>query len=112
MSELGSLRERMPRAPFVGQAGYGAIQLTKKGLVNALEDMLGFTGSTCDMPEFKRRLKVALKKLKTADTPDALRVEDFVLAPVNGVLTITVYLSRWNEQRTMSPEEQEFNELD
>lgn len=77
-----------------------------------VDDMLGFTGSTCDMPEFKRRLKVALKKLKTADTPDELRVEDFVLAPVNGVLTITVYLSRWNERRTMSPEEQEFDELD
>ena len=77
-----------------------------------VDDMLGFTGSTCDMPEFKRRLKVALKKLKSADTPDEIRVEDFVLGPVEGVLTITVYLSRWNEQKTMSPEEQEFNELD
>lgn len=77
-----------------------------------VEDMHGFTGSTCDAPEFKRRLKVALKKLQTAETPDEIRVEDFVLASAEGVLTITVYLSRWNEQRTLSPEEQEFNELD
>lgn len=78
----------------------------------AVADMLGFTGSTCDMPEFKRRLKVALKKLKSAETPDEIRVEDFVLAPEDGVLKITVYLSRWNELRAMSPDEMEFNELD
>lgn len=78
----------------------------------AIEDMHGFTGSTCDVTEFKRRLKVSLKKLQTVDTPDELRVEDFVFGPVEGVMTITVYLSRWNEQKTMSPEEQEFNELD
>jgi hypothetical protein len=78
----------------------------------AIDDMHGFTGSTCSLAEFRRRLKVALKKLQTADTPDELRVEDFVLATVNGVLTITVYLSSWNEQRTMSPEGMEFAELD
>lgn len=76
----------------------------------AISDMHGFTGSTCNMPEFRRRLKVALKKLKTADTPDDIRVEDFVLDTGKDVLT--VYLSRWNEQRTMSTEEQEFAELD
>lgn len=71
-----------------------------------IADMYGFTGSTCDMAEFRRRLKVALTKLKTADTPEELRVEEFVLDKAKGV--VTVYLSRWNEQRTMSPEESEF----
>lgn len=72
----------------------------------AIADMHGFTGSTCSMTEFRRRLKVALTKLQSADTPDELRVEDFVLDKAKGVLT--VYLSRWNEQRTMSPEESDF----
>lgn len=72
----------------------------------SLEDMLGFTGSTCAMPEFKRRLKLALEKLQKAETPDEIRVEAFVLNAEKGVLT--VYLSRWDERLTMSPEEKEF----
>lgn len=76
----------------------------------AIDDMHGFTGSTCDMAEFRRRLKVALTKLQSADTPDELRVEDFVLDKAKGVLT--VYLSRWNEKRTTSPEESDFEAYD
>jgi hypothetical protein len=102
---------KVPAAAFAGYSGlvrwlatYYSSHANSYPLVIA--DLHGFTGSTCAQAEFRRRLKVALTKLKSAGTPEELRVEEFVLDKAKGVLT--VYLSRWNEQRTMSPEEIEF----
>lgn len=53
--------------------------------------LLNWSGSVCDLREFRRRLKRALLRLQQEDVPQEHRVAAFELTDVN----VTVHLCRW-----------------
>lgn len=58
-----------------------------------LEDLYAYSGSTCEMYEFRRRLKVSLTKLQDEKFPNDFRVTSFELTKK----TLTVSLVRWKD---------------
>lgn len=56
-----------------------------------MSDLLKYSGSICDLREFRRRLKMALTKLATVETPEDFRVARFDLNKTH----VTVHLARW-----------------
>lgn len=63
-----------------------------------VEDLYDYSGSTCGLPEFRRRLKNALAKLESPATPDGIRVECTLFDKVTD--KVEVFLARWNELKT------------
>jgi hypothetical protein len=57
-----------------------------------LKDLYAYSGSTCEMYEFRRRLKTALTKLQDERFPDDFRVSRFDLTKK----TLVVGLVRWS----------------
>lgn len=53
--------------------------------------LLSWSGSVCDLREFRRRLKRALAQLQHDDVPEGVRVAAFELTDSH----VTVYLARW-----------------
>lgn len=57
-----------------------------------LSDLRAKSGSVCNTPEFRRRLKDSLAKLQEPTVSDAIRVAAYELTKE----AVTVYLARWN----------------
>lgn len=57
-----------------------------------IADLHEQSGSTCNNPEFRRRLRESLASLQEPDVEDGIRVEAYVMTKK----TLTVYLARWN----------------
>lgn len=60
--------------------------------------LLSWSGSVCDLREFRRRLKRALLRLQQGDVPEEHRVLAFELTDVS----VTVHLCRWQTDQQVS----------
>lgn len=56
-----------------------------------INELLKYSGSACDLREFRRRLKTALAKLQSEEIPEDIRVASFDLTATH----VTVHLVRW-----------------
>lgn len=56
-----------------------------------ISDLLKYSGSTCELPEFRRRLKNALTKFQELETPEEYRVSELDMNKTH----VTVHLVRW-----------------
>lgn len=73
----------------------GFFSTHKKAFALEIQDLYEYSGSVCDLREFRRRLKETLTKLQSPETDEKVRVERFEMDKEY----VKVYLVRWQKKQ-------------